>query len=166
MVLKAEDGKAQGRRWDFDPEAAFAALGWIGIGFLAVGGVDFLLAWYPTAFGSREWQFAVATQSFSSLPVPTLGLGMLLLGSAQTGRRWWAYLAAGVALVVGLVVLIGVVLWAMNIPLALSQVPDQVATGMYRSILRTAVQALVYPALLTYLGWAGLRIGRSIDPDS
>jgi len=164
MVLKREDEKSHGRR-KLDPALGFTALGWVGFGFLMVGGMDFLLAWYPPAFQSPEWQFAVPTQSFSALPVPTLGLGVLLLGAAQAGRRWWAFLAGGISILMGLVVLMGVVLWAKNIPTAISQVPDQVATGMYRSIARTAVQALVYPALLTYLGLTGLRVGRAINPD-
>ncbi len=56
---------------------------------------------------------------------------------------------------------LGVVLFGINVPTAISQVPDEVATGMYRSIARTTVQSLVYPVVLAYLAWMGWRIGRS-----
>lgn len=166
MVLKTENDKAKGRQRRMDPVASFSVLGWIGIGFLLVGGFDFLLAWYPPVFGSREWQFGVATQSFTSLPVPTLGVGMLLVSAAQLGRRGWAFLGSGAAFLLGLTVLLGVVFFGTNVSLALRQVPDQVATGMYRSIARTAVQSLVYPATLGYLAWMGWRIGRSASLDA
>ena len=166
MVLKADDDRSRATRTPLDPKASFAVLGWVGLVFLMVGGMDFLLVWYPPAFASREWQFAVVTRSFSSLPVPTMGLGFLVFASVHAGRRWWAYLGGGAAAVMALVAVVGVVLWGINIPLALGQVPDQVATGMYRSIARTAVQAVAYPSLLIYLTVIGFRMGRSIDPDA
>jgi hypothetical protein len=160
MVLKKEE-EAKGKRRKLDPVASFSVLAWIGIGFLVMGGVDLLLAWYPPAFGSQEWQFATATQSFSRLPVPILGIGVLLVASAQMGRSWWAFLGVGASAVFLLFAVLGVVLFGINVPTAISQVPDEVATGMYRSIARTTVQSLVYPVVLAYLAWMGWRIGRS-----
>lgn len=165
MVLKSEADRADDLKKAriANSRRAAAVLGWIGLGFLAVGGLDFLLAWYPTAFESKEWQFAVATRSFGSLPVPTMGIGFLVFASVLSGRRWWAYLGGAAAALVGFVVVVGVVLWATNVPLALSQVPDEVATGMYRSITRTAVQSVVYPLLMIYLAVTGIRFGGAIQ---
>lgn len=164
MVLKSDEDRTRVNRPKLDTEATFAVLGWMGLAFLVVGGMDFLLVWYPPSFASREWQFAVVTRSFSSLPVPTMGLGLLIFASVKADRRWWAFLGAAASAVVALAVVVGVVLWGVNIPLALTQVPDQVATGMYRSIARTAVQAVAYPSLFVYLSLTGLRAARSIHP--
>ena len=123
---------------------------------MTVGGVDFALVWFPTNFGNREWQFATGAQSFNGLPILLLGLGFLTVAAEQVDRRWWGMLGVGFALVLLVWMLVGIALWANNVSLALGTVPEELALGIQKSILKTMVQSLVYPAILVYLlrrGW-------------
>jgi hypothetical protein len=72
-----------------DSSGSWAVLGWIGLAFLVVGGSDFALVWFPLNFGNPEWEFGTVTQSFNGLPILLLGLGLLVAGADQVGRRWW-----------------------------------------------------------------------------
>jgi hypothetical protein len=139
-----------------DRAAVWALLGWIGMAFVVVGGVDFALAWYPPEFGNREWEFGTVTASFNGLPIVVLGLGLLLTSSLQTGRRWLGLLAALGCFGLFAWVVAGVVIYGTNVPLALSAVPPEVLTGMKKAVVRTAVQSVAYPVLLAYLGWRSI----------
>ncbi len=52
----------------------------LGTAFTVVGLVDLGLLWNPTDFGSSSWEFATLSQTFDSLPMTTLGLGLLAFG--------------------------------------------------------------------------------------
>ena len=139
-------------------QTTWAALGWIGLVFLVVGGVDFVLVWWPPNFGSREWEFGTVTQSFNGLPIVLLGVGLLLVASEELGRRWWTFLAGGGAAVLLLWVLAGLGLWASSAGLALQTVPDELRVGIQKAMSKTLVQAAAYSLALTYLvkrAWFG-----------
>lgn len=132
-------------------------LGWIGLAFLIVGGTDFALAWFPPSFGTREWEYATVTQSFNGLPILLLGVGLLTVASELGARRWWGLVGLGASALLLVWVLGGAVLWAMNVSLALETVPDDVAIGVQRAAVRTAVQILAYVPVLAYLIGRALR---------
>ena len=68
--------------------------------FALVGGLDILLAWYPSSFGSPDWKFATVTTTLMYFPLFSLGL-VLLTGSAMgRGRKWLMRTMAIVLLVV------------------------------------------------------------------
>ena len=145
-----------------DAPEAWAALGWIGLVFLIVGGSDFALTWVPTNFGTREWEFATVTASFNGMPILVLGIGLLLVASKQVERRWWGFLAGAAALAMLLWMLVGGALWARSVPLALQSVPQEVVVGMNKALAKTAVQLLVYPLVLSYLAWMALKAAQRV----
>lgn len=152
--------KEQGRRppvGEPDDGRVWPLLGWIGLAFLLVGGADFSLVWFPTSFGNREWEFGTVTQSFNGLPILLLGIGLLVAASEQEGRRWWRFLANGVAGILLVWVLAGTAFWASNVGLALSTVPEELRLGIQKAVVKTAVQAIVYPIVLAYVVWRGWR---------
>lgn len=134
-----------------DPGQSWAALGWIGLAFMLVGGMDFVLTWLPPDFGNREWEYGTVTASFNGLPILLLGLGLLITASERLDRRWWGTLGVVGALGLLLWVLAGFALWAMNISLALQTVPDNLLLGVQRALAKTMVQSVVYSVLLAYL---------------
>jgi hypothetical protein len=86
-----------------------------------------------------------------------LGLA-LLIGSAaargwQLGLRIWSI----VALLAALMILVALVLYALNLPLAFKTVQEPLLrTGLKKSVLKTLVQALIYPTvflILSYRAW-------------
>jgi len=143
-----------------DSSRSWLVLGWIGLVFLTVGGVDFALTWIPPNFGSPEWEFGTVTQSFNGLPILLLGLGLLTVASEQGERRWWG--TFGMVGSAGLLVwvLVGAVLWSRTVSLALETVPAEVELDIQRSVAKTLVQAIAYTLALSYLAWRGWTLGR------
>jgi hypothetical protein len=130
---------------------AWFVLGWIGIAFLTVGGADFVLSWFPVRFGSAEWGFGTVTQAFNGLPIVLLGIGLSIVAGEQVGRRWWELVGFGAACTLLVWMVVGFVIWAWHVPGALATVPEQLAGGLSKAIVKTLLQSLVYPALLIYL---------------
>lgn len=160
MVLT--DDRQRGRRLPGGPARAYKAMGWIGLGFLVVGCLDFGLVWVSPQFGSLEWRFAAAAQGLGTLPVPTLGLALMMVGGFHVERRWWPVLAGVAAVLLGIAVLGTVGLWLPSVRLAMDSVPADQRMGLFRTLGRMAVQSLAYPLMFGYLAWMGLRYGPSL----
>lgn len=146
------------------PAEGWSTLGWIGLVFSITGGLDFALTWFPPNFGNREWVFATVTQSFNGLPILLMGVGLLAIAADELERRWWGRLGVAGAAVVLAWVLAGFVLWALQVPLALQTVPDELALGLQEAVAKTLVQSLVYSAILVYLvrkSWRAARRAHS-----
>lgn len=144
------------------PETGWYLLGGIGFAFALVSGADLVLAWYPLAFGSREWEFATVTSVLDGLPL--LAMGLILSFAAAVARgsqglvKFWA-----VVLVVLAVVLFGcLALYSRTIPAALTAVTDPVLRlGLVKSITKTILQAVGYPVAFLWTGIVGWKHARS-----
>ena len=146
--------KSRERKEPAVPESRLSAwrvLGWIGLVFLIVGGMDFVLVWTPTNFANREWQFGSVTQSFNGLPILLLGVGLLTVAGEQAERTWWQWVGTVAAAALLLAVVGGFLLWASNVSLAMATVPENLARGVQEAIAKTAVQSVAYTAILGYL---------------
>jgi hypothetical protein len=98
------------------------------------------------------------------LPILLLGLGLLVAGADQVGRRWWGTLGLGAAVGLLLWVLMGFVIWANRVSLALETVPDELEVGIQRAVAKTLVQAITYSAALGYLAWKGWAVAKGKAP--
>jgi len=134
-----------------DSSRSWLVLGWIGLVFLVVGGLDFLLTWIPLNFGVPEWEFGTVTQSFNGLPILLLGIGLLTVAAEQVERSWWELLGLGISAVLLLWILLGAIVWALNVPIALDAAPAEILGTVRESMVKTAVQAVAYSAALAYL---------------
>ena len=139
------------------PDFGWSLLGLAGITFFVVGVLDLGLTGYPFQFGNPDWEFGTVGSVLNGLPVPMLGLA-LLIGSAaargwQLGLRIWSI----VALLAALVIVAALVLYALNLPLVFKTVQEPLLrTGIKKSVLKTLVQALIYPTvfgILSYRAW-------------
>lgn len=73
-----------------DPSAAHAAwrsLGAFGVAIAVIGLGQVAINFYPTAFGSVEWQFGVTAQAIGGLPLPSMGLAAILAALVATRHR-------------------------------------------------------------------------------
>jgi hypothetical protein len=144
------------------PELGWELLGWIGLAFVLIGGVDLLLTWYPPAFGSPEWEFGTVASTLNALPLPSLGLMLIMAAGVAQGRVWMAR-GASVAMIVLVFVLIAIaVLFITVVPLALQSVPNPLArTGILKVIAKSSVLLVIYPALFTWVALLGFRRTRA-----
>jgi hypothetical protein len=134
------------------PDMGWYLLGVAGVVFALVGFFDIALTWYPSNFGSAEFEFASYSQSMNFLPLPILGLMLVLAGGVARGIRWVPKTVVALLVVVVVLILVGAVLWATSVPVGLKAVQDpMVLRGLKKAIAKTAVQATLYPIALLYV---------------
>lgn len=162
-VLVRDESESRKRSWRPPaPDFGWQLLGWVGGVLLIAGVLDIGLAFYPPMFGNANWEFGTVGSSLNSLPVPMLGLA-LLLGAAVArgwvlGMRVWAI----IGIVLAVLVLAGAALWALNLPLAFRSVQEPVARlGLKKSVAKTVAQAILYPVAFLWIGWQGMRHARA-----
>ena len=140
------------------PDFGWDLLGWIGLVFTAVGGVDLLLTWYPMNFGNPEWEFGTVSAALDGLPVLTLGLGLLMGAGVARGQRWLVRTMAVVLVVLAVLILAAAILYLTNLPIALQSVTQPVIrTGLKKAIAKAAGQSVLYPLAF---GWIALKAWR------
>lgn len=162
-VLVREDTEGRKRSWRPPaPDFGWKLLGWVGGVLLIVGLLDLGLAFYPPMIGNPNWEFGTVSAQLNSLPVPMLGLA-LLLGAAVArgwilGTRVWAI----VAIVMAVLIVAAAVLWALNLPLAFRSVQEPAARlGLKKSVAKSVAQSILYPVAFLWIGWQGLRHSRT-----
>jgi hypothetical protein len=141
---------------------AWDLLGLLGFALFAVGGTDFLLAWFPARFGNPEWEFGTITAALNNMPAPLMGLTLLLVAALQSESVVWSRILS-VVMLVWAVVLVGLsVIYALTIPLAAKgfEVPN-IGLGLKRAIGKSVVQLVVYPVAMLWMGVRGLKLASS-----
>jgi hypothetical protein len=137
-------------------------LGNMGGALLVVGLVDLLLTWYPLSIGNPEWEFATVSATLNGVPVPAMGMVLLLAWAVTRNSRWLVRGLAALCGLLGLAMIGMALLYATDVPLALRAVTDPVLQqGLTRAIAKTTVQGFVYP--LVFL-WMAVRSWRLSSP--
>jgi len=141
-----------------DPDYAWSLLTYIGMAFVVIGAVDIGLAWFPFVLGSAEWEFGTIGATLNGLPLPGLGLTLILASGVALGRSMQIRLAS-VACVFLVVLLLGLgFLYVTVIPVALSDVTNPVVrTGIMKSIIKAVALFVIYPVLFGWAGYRGLK---------
>lgn len=132
--------------------------------FVVVGSMDAVLTWFPTNFGSAEWEFGTISASLNGLPLPVLGLVLMLAGSLALGRRRLAWSVVMVLLLIAIVVAIVAVLYLLTLPQAFRAAADAGEVGrigIRKAMLKSVVQLIGYPVALGITAWYGWRTLRS-----
>jgi hypothetical protein len=162
-VLVRDETDKRKRSWlPPAPDFGWQLLGFIGVVLLISGLLDIGLAMYPLMFGNPNWEFGSIGSALNALPVPMLGLA-LVMGAAVArgwtlGIRIWAVLC----FVAAALILVAVAIWALTLPLAFKTVQEPVARqGLKKSVAKTVAQAILYPVAFAWIGWKGLRHARA-----
>ena len=127
-----------------EPAAAWGWIGWLGLALAVAGLGDTLLAWYPTAFGTPEWEFATVVQTFSALPLVTMGFAGMLGAGLALGKRWLIVMM-GIVLLASTLSLIGALLLFMtDVPLALRAAQGVAEVGVKKAIGKTVLLGVIF----------------------
>jgi hypothetical protein len=143
------------------PKTAWKALGRVGLLLAAMASVDVLLRWYPTSFRSPEWEFGTVAMTFASLPVVTVGLVAGLASAMARGERGSASVLSAVFCVMSVVVVACLLLFASDVPVALTALknpmPVEAAREVKRTIARTVVMGVGFAVIYVYGSVVSLR---------
>ena len=126
-------------RLEPDVRAAWRWIGWLGVLLTVVGVGDFALAWYPSAFGTPEWEFGTVAASFSGLPLVTMGFAALLGSAVASGRRWLVIGTASVLALSGIGVVALFLLFLTNVPMAVQGAEGVIALGIKKVVVKTSM---------------------------
>ncbi len=134
------------------------ALGPLSIAFVLVGGADIALTWYPLRIGNPQWELGTIMQTLNGLPVLSLGLVLLAVWVAASGRRW-ALLSVAVAMILTAVAVVAMgALLSLSVPLALHAVQDPaILQGLKKATAKAAVQVATFASVFLWLGVRGIR---------
>ena len=134
-------GSGAGRVDEADAmSAGWRVLRMIGFVLLVVGVLDLALAWFPLRFGTPEWEFGTISATLNNMPVPAMGLA-LLLAYAAAERNVGVLVAVAVwGAVMTVFLSVAAVFYGLDVPLALRAVQNPVAlrglkTGMIKAVI-------------------------------
>ena len=156
LVREEQAGK---RTWlPAAPDFGWRLLGFVGAVLFISGLLDLALAGYPFMFGNPNWEFGTIGSMLNGLPVPMLGLALLVGAAAARGWTMGLRIWSILALVAAVLILGAAAIWALNLPLAFREVQEPVARlGLKKSVFKTVAQAVLYPVAFGWLGVVGLR---------
>lgn len=158
MTTEAAEPKAPSRRATPSPTVGWELLAWAAGAFVAVGLTDLLLGWIPVRLGNPEWEFGTVSRTLDNLPITLLGLALLHASVAARGIDWALRATSLLALVLAGILLVGLVVYALDLPLAFRVVTDPAArSGLERAVVKALVQGTLYPTVLLTIGIKGIR---------
>ena len=143
-----------------DTATAWAWLGWFGAVITTVGLGDIALTMYPFHLGVPEWEFGTIAAAVSGLPLVTIGLAALLGSMLARGRRVGVQVVAGLAMTLGILIIASMVIFALDIPVALRVVTPEVSLGIRKAIAKTVMLGVVFSAGYLFAAVAALRHAR------
>ena len=152
VVLPDASKRSGGEVVKAAPAGAWTLLAIAGWGFLLIGSMDVGLVWYPTAFGNGGWEFGSVTAALNGLPLPVMGLALVLAGAVAAGRPATARIVQLLSGLLLMAVAIMAVLYGLRVSEARAAVsaPLDVA-GLQKAIVRSAAQLVIYTGVLVFL---------------
>ena len=129
------------------PLTAWRWLGWLGLVLAIVGGVDIALRWYPLAFRSTEWEFGTISITFASLPLFSIGLVALLASFLARGVRSGVMAMSAVFVLLALFVAVTLVIFLLDVPLAIQMVRGAVGLELKKTIVRAVVMGATFDVM-------------------
>jgi hypothetical protein len=126
------------------PRTAWRLFGWFGFLLVVIGGSDVASQWYPLVFSSPEWEFTTTAVTIASLPLLTIGVTILLASFLARAKREGVMVMGAVFLVLFIAVGVVLVLFALDVPLALRSPPGAPLTAIKKAIVRTIFMGASY----------------------
>jgi hypothetical protein len=125
-----------------------------------VGWTDWLLLWVPLQFGVVEWEFGTISQSFDALPLATIGTAALVVAALNGGWRRTLTIAGTSALVIGVLLLLVLGVFVLDIPIVLKGVNGPMRPVLVKAMAKTSLYGLLYTSTYAWLGftcWQAIR---------
>ncbi len=135
----------------------------LGVTLAAVGWLDVLLLFYPSAWASIDWEFGTISGVFEGLPLGTIGLATMTV--AAVGRGWVGAmrLMAAVLLLVAVGLTLLAVVFALDMPVVWRAVNPNMQQTIAKAMAKTMISAFVYVFAYVTLGlWTARRVRATV----
>lgn len=137
-----------------DASTAWRWVGLFSVVLTAAGILDWVLTWTPLRFGSPEWEFGTIVSSIAGLPLITMGFAGLLGSAMARGIRWQIQTVAAGMTLFGVAVVGALVIFALDVPVALRVVEGPARLGIVKAIIKTGALGVLF-ALAYFVAAAG-----------
>ena len=144
-----------------EPATFWRILTALGAALTVVGWTDLALLWFPSNFGSPEWEFGTISAHFDGMPLGTLGLVTLCIAVLGLGKRRTARVLAAILMTIAVTLLGIFALYLLNVPVALDGVAPQLVPTIQKAVAKAIVFAATYIGLYAWLAlylWSKTRI--------
>ncbi len=131
-----------------------------GLAFAAMGLTDIGLMWFPTRFGTPEWEVGTIGSTLESLTIMTLGFGLLTIAFLARGSKAGLTVLGIVFSLFTLLIIAALALFALDAPVALRGSPAEMQSTLKVVTIKNVVLGLVYTVLYGYLAYTSLRQAR------
>src|SRR5947209_3674624 len=118
-------------------DKAWMWIGWFGFLIAVVGLTDLTLAFLPPNFGVAEWEFGTVASTVASLGGVTIGLAALLGSGLARGKRGLVLGVSTLLIVLAAFFALMLVIFALDIPVALAAVQGDIQLGIKKAIGKT-----------------------------
>lgn len=143
-----------------DSHAAWRWIGWFSLLLALAGIADWVLAWIPMRFGTPEWEFGTIVSSMSGLPLLTMGFAGLLGSAVARGVRWQVRLMSMIVILFALLILAALVIFALDVPIALRTVQGPAHLGILKATAKTVALGVIFSVGYLVAGIGALRFSR------
>ena len=145
------------------PDAAWRVMMWFGAFIAMIGLGQLALYFFPApGFGSPEWEYGASAQMLGALPLPTVGLAILIASALATASRR-ALIGLGIVLVLmGLAVLAVLTLFWTVAPMAVRTTPAAASGVIKQTIARTTLSGFGFGILYLWAAYAAFRQARRL----
>jgi hypothetical protein len=140
-----------------DVAQAWRWIGWLSLALALAGLGDWVLAWIPMRFGNVEWEFATITSTMAGLPLITLGIAGLAGSAVARGVRWQVRVVAILVLIWAAVVLGVLLVFLLDVPIALKMVQGPARLGILKASTKTIYLGLLFSTIYCIVGVGALR---------
>jgi len=136
-------------------QTAWRLLAVLGLLMLVHGLLDAWQMATPLRLGQPEWEFGTVSALFDRFALIAIGLAFLMTAAAAGGKVWPVRMLALAGAVIAVVLWVSAVLYLTTLPMVLNAVTDPDALlPIKKAMLKTAIQAAVYPVALIWVGAA------------
>lgn len=132
----------------------------VGWALVLVSLANLVLLWWSPQLGTPQWEFATVSQTFDRMPLLVLSLLLVALGTLLSGSVVACRAVAGLLAVLALAVATMAVLYGLSATVAWSGsrgAPPEALSLLLRAVVKTALVAVVYTAVLAGLAATLLR---------
>lgn len=143
-----------------DVTRAWRWVSWFALVLTLAGFADWVLVWIPMRFGTPEWEFGTIVASTSGLPLITMGFAGLLGSAVARGIRWQIRLVSIVILVWAVCVLGSLLLFLLDVPIAIGAVSGLARVGLMKAIVKTLFLGTIFSIAYVVAGVGALRHSR------
>ena len=125
----------------------------LGVALTVIGWTDLALLWYPFRLGNPEWEFGTISGFFDGLPLGTIGLTLITIGTMRRGLRRTSRALGVLFGVIALMLMATFAIYLLDVPLALRSAAPEMKVILKKAMLKTGVFFLAYVSFYGWLSW-------------